>query len=105
MSTLSTQSTPHPRAKIIPAGRAPCELGWELRDQAQWRINLRGPRSFRFKSDLRNRGCTIAPWLRRSLLFALKSTGSWPSNLNAASTAHGTPGEVTAGVLGALGRL
>ena len=34
MSTVSTQSTPHPRAKIIPAGRAPCELGWELRDQA-----------------------------------------------------------------------
>ena len=33
MSTVSTQSTPHPRAKIIPAGRAPCELGWELRDQ------------------------------------------------------------------------
>ena len=35
MSTVSTQSTPNPRAKIIPAGRAPCELGWELRDQAQ----------------------------------------------------------------------
>ena len=31
---MSTQSTPHPRAKIPPAGRAPCELGWELRDQA-----------------------------------------------------------------------
>jgi hypothetical protein len=34
VSTLSTQSTPHPRARIIPAGRAPCELGWKLRDQA-----------------------------------------------------------------------
>ncbi len=33
VSTVSTQSTPHPRAKVIPAGRAPCELGWELRDQ------------------------------------------------------------------------
>ncbi len=33
-STVSTQSTPIPRTKITPAGRGPCELGWELRDQA-----------------------------------------------------------------------
>ena len=32
--TVSTQSTPHPRVKVTPAGRGPCELGWELRDQA-----------------------------------------------------------------------
>ena len=31
---MSTQSTPHPRVKVTPAGRGPCELGWELRDQA-----------------------------------------------------------------------
>jgi hypothetical protein len=37
--TVSTQSTPHPRAKIIPAGRAPCELGWELRDPTPVRSN------------------------------------------------------------------
>jgi hypothetical protein len=34
--TVSTQSTPpHPRVKVTPAGRGPCELGWELRDQAR----------------------------------------------------------------------
>jgi hypothetical protein len=40
VSTVSTHSTPHPRAKIIPAGRAPCELGWELRDQAHGSLSL-----------------------------------------------------------------
>ncbi len=34
MSTVSTQSTPHPRAKITPAGKSPCEVARELRDQA-----------------------------------------------------------------------
>ena len=33
-STVSTQSTPHPRAKITPAGKSPCEVARELRDQA-----------------------------------------------------------------------
>ena len=37
--TVSTQSTPHPRVKVAPAGRGPCELGWELRDQALWPSN------------------------------------------------------------------
>jgi hypothetical protein len=34
VSTVSTQSTPHPRAKITPAGKSPCEVARELRDQA-----------------------------------------------------------------------
>ena len=34
VSTQSTQSTPHPRAKITPAGKSPCEVARELRDQA-----------------------------------------------------------------------
>ena len=34
MSTVSTQSTPLPRAEITPAGKSPCEVGRELRDQA-----------------------------------------------------------------------
>ncbi len=29
---LSTQSTPHPRARITPAGKSPCEVARELRD-------------------------------------------------------------------------
>ncbi len=38
---------PHPRAKITPAGRAPCELGRELHDQARLMAAIqvgRGPR-------------------------------------------------------------
>ncbi len=34
MTTVSTQSTPHPRAKITPAAKSPCEVARELRDQA-----------------------------------------------------------------------
>ena len=34
VSTQSTQSTPHPRARISPAGKSPCEVARELRDQA-----------------------------------------------------------------------
>jgi hypothetical protein len=32
--TVSTQSTPQARAKITPAGKSPCEVARELRDQA-----------------------------------------------------------------------
>ena len=38
--TVSTQSTPHPRVKVTPAGRGPCELGWELRDQARFKFPI-----------------------------------------------------------------
>ncbi len=64
VSTVSTQSTPHPRARITPAGKSPCEVARELRD----------PTPFLFRRSLLTRGS------RRLLLIrpALASNG-WPS--------------------------
>ena len=42
-STQSTQSTPNPRAKISPAGKSPCEVARELRDQAPPLLRLVPP--------------------------------------------------------------
>jgi hypothetical protein len=59
--TVSTQSTPHPRVKVTPAGRGPCELGWELRDQARFKFPIPDSRfpdsSSRFKFPIPDSAC------------------------------------------------
>ena len=59
--TLSTQSTPHPRVKVTPAGRGPCELGWELRDPARFKFPIPDSRfpdsSSRFKFPIPDSAC------------------------------------------------
>jgi hypothetical protein len=80
--TVSTQSTPHPRAKITPAGRSPCELGWELRDQT----HLVGP------SHLPAAGCA---YLGGHSVRRLRGLSLVSSRLSRTDVCEATLGTVT----------